>query len=307
MSTSPRIAVAPNGVRSFVVTAVQAGGGEVVPPDQAEGVVWTETTRPAALSELLEAHPNVGWVQLPFAGIEPYLDLIRSRTDLTWTCAKGVYAEPVAEHALTLALAGRRALDHYARAHTWTPPRGLNLLRAKVTIVGGGGIGQAFLRLIAPFRCEVTVVRSTPQEMDGVSRVLGNDDIDMAMTGAELVVLALPLLPSTEGLIDKRRLALLADGAGLVNVARGQHVVTDDLIPSLDDGPLGSVGLDVTDPEPLPDGHPLWARPDVIITPHIANTPEMAVPLLSARVRENVHRYAVGEPLLGLVDPAKGY
>jgi phosphoglycerate dehydrogenase-like enzyme len=143
--------------------------------------------------------------------------------------------------------------------------------------------------------------------MDGAALVLASDQLDEALTGADAVVLALPLVPETVGLIDRRRLDLLAPGAVLVNVARGAHVVTDDLIPALDAGPLASVGLDVTDPEPLPDGHPLWDRPDVIVTPHTANTLEMALPLLSARVTENVRRYAAGEPLLGPVDPRLGY
>jgi phosphoglycerate dehydrogenase-like enzyme len=150
-------------------------------------------------------------------------------------------------------------------------------------------------------------VRTTPRPMAGAARVVGSDQLDQALTGADVVVVALALTAETTGLIDRRRLDLLAPGATLVNVARGQHVVTDDLIPALDEGPLAGVGLDVTDPEPLPDGHPLWDRPDVIITPHTANTPEMAVPLLSALVTDNVRRYAAGEPLTGLVDPAKGY
>jgi phosphoglycerate dehydrogenase-like enzyme len=114
-------------------------------------------------------------------------------------------------------------------------------------------------------------------------------------------------LPETEGLIDRRRLDLVAEGACLVNVARGPHLVTDDLVAALRDGPLGSAGLDVTEPEPLPDGHPLWELPNAIVTPHTANTPEMAVPLLAARVTENVRRWAAGEPLVGPVDPAAGY
>jgi phosphoglycerate dehydrogenase-like enzyme len=303
----PQIAVEPRGVRPFLAEAVEAGGAEVVPPEQAEGLVWAETDDPDGLGELLDRHPRLRWVQLPWAGIESYVDVVRAHPDRTWSCGKGVYAEPVAEHALGLALAGRRNLDGYARARTWTPPAGRNLLHARVTIVGGGGIGESLLRLLGPFGCEVTVVRSTPRPMAGAARVVGDDQIDHALTGADLVVLALPLLPGTVGVMDKRRMSLLAEGSCLVNVARGQHVVTDDLVPALDDGPLGSAGLDVTDPEPLPDGHPLWDRPDVIITPHTANTPEMAVPLLGGRVAENVRRFAAGEALLGPVDPAKGY
>ena len=115
------------------------------------------------------------------------------------------------------------------------------------------------------------------------------------------------LTAETHGLIDARRLALLAPGACLVNVARGPHVVTDDLVAALRDGRLGHAGLDVTDPEPLPAGHPLWDLPKVIVTPHTANTEEMAEPLLAARITENVRRWTAGEPLIGLVDPAAGY
>ncbi|MFP4513514.1 MAG: NAD(P)-dependent oxidoreductase, partial [Acidimicrobiales bacterium] len=99
----------------------------------------------------------------------------------------------------------------------------------------------------------------------------------------------------------------MADHAWLVNVARGRHVVTDDLVAALRDGAIGGAGLDVTDPEPLPPEHPLWSLPNVLITPHVGNTPEMGVPLLAARVTENVRRFAAGEDLLGIVDVDLGY
>lgn len=301
--------MAPAGARAFLQDAVVAGGGELVEPEQAEALVWGDADDPGGLSKLLDERPGIRWVQLPWAGIEPYVDVVRAHAERTWSCAKGIYAEPVAEHALALALAGRRSLGAFARAGTWTRGRAEYLLGRRVTIVGGGGIAESLLRLLGPFGCDVTVVRSTPRPMEGATRVVGSSDaeLDEALTGADVVVLALSLTAETTGLIDRRRLDLLAPGAALVNVARGQHVVTDDLIPALDEGPLASVGLDVTDPEPLPAGHPLWDRPDVIITPHTANTPEMAFPLLSALVTDNVRRYAAGEPLAGPVDPAKGY
>jgi phosphoglycerate dehydrogenase-like enzyme len=303
----PRIAVLPRGTRNFVAPAVEAGGAEVVDPPDAGALVWTSTTDADGLTQVLDEFPQLAWVQLPFAGIEPYVGVVRAHADRIWTCGKGVYAEPVAEHALGLALAGMRHLDRYARRHSWSPAKGRNLLGARVTIVGGGGIGQAFLRLVAPFGCDVTVVRRTPDPTGEAARVVSPDTLDDALAGAELVVLALPLLPETTGLIDRRRLGLLAEGACLVNVARGRHVVTDDLVDALRNGPLGSAGLDVTDPEPLPDGHPLWTLPNAIVTPHTANTPEMAIPLLSARVTANVAHWGRGEPLVGLVDPEAGY
>jgi len=304
---TPAIAVLPAGRGGALVAAVASGGGQVVGPAAADALVWTDHRDPAGLSAVLDEHTHLRWVQLPWAGIEPYADVVRAHADRTWTCAKGVYADPVAEHALALALAGLRGLDRFARAGTWTEGRGRNLIGAPVTIVGGGGIARSLLRLLAPFRCDVTVVRRSPGPVEGAGRVVAADRLDEALRGAVLVVLALPLVSETEGLIDRRRLALLAPGACLVNVARGRHVVTDDVVAALRDGTLGSAGLDVTDPEPLPDGHPLWDLPNAIVTPHTANTEEMAEPLLAARVADNVRRWASGEPLLGPVDPAAGY
>ena len=302
-----RIAVLPGGVRTFLADAVVAGGGVLSDPGNAVALVWTETAEAGELGGVLDDHAGLRWVQLPWAGVEPYVDVIRAHADRTWTCGKGVYAEPVAEHALALALAGLRGLDHYARATSWTGQRGRNLLGARVTIVGGGGIAESLLRLLGPFRCDVTVVRRRPRPMAGASSVVGDDRLDEALTGADVAVLALPLLPGTAGLIDRRRLELLAADACLVNVARGQHVVTADLVDALRDGTLGSAGLDVTDPEPLPDGHPQWTLPTAIVTPHTANTYEMALPLLGARITDNVRRWIAGEPLVGSVDPIAGY
>jgi phosphoglycerate dehydrogenase-like enzyme len=306
-STAPRIAVAPEGRRSYVVAAVEAGGAEVVDPGRAGALVWTDHADPGGLAALLAAHPQLRWVQLPWAGIEPYVEVIRGHADRTWTCGKGVYAAPVAEHALALALAGLRGIDRYARQRGWSAPRGRNLFGARVAVLGGGGIAEVLLGLLEPFGCDVTVVRRSPGPMAGATRVVGPADLDGALGGAEVVVLALALVPETVGVIDRRRLDLVAEGACLVNVARGPHVVTDDLVAALRQGPLGSAGLDVTDPEPLPDGHPLWDLPNAIVTPHTGNTPEMAVPLLAARVTDNVRRWAAGRPLLGPVDAIAGY
>ena len=304
---SPALAVLPVGGYDFAADAVVAGGGRVVEPEQASALVWTAVSDSDGLGRTLDDHPQLRWVQLPFAGVEPYADLIRAHADRTWTCAKGAYADPVAEHALALALAGLRQIDRYARKQRWSRAGGRNLYGAKVTILGGGGIAASLLRLLAPFGCEVTVVRRTPGAMPGVARVLAPDATDEALTGADVVVLALALVPATVGVIDARRLTLMPEGAVLVNVARGRHVVTDDVVEALRSGHLGSAGLDVTDPEPLPDGHVLWTLPNAIVTPHTANTVQMLLPLLTARIRENVGRWAAGEPLVGLVDPVAGY
>jgi phosphoglycerate dehydrogenase-like enzyme len=288
-----------------MVEAVHAGGGYVVPLAEAEGIVWGDARNPDALAAALEQAPQARWVQLPFAGIENFTHLLDD--ERTWACGKGVYAEPVAELALTLGLAGLRGLGIYGRAQVWEPPRGGNLLGARVTILGGGGITTSLARLLQPFDCHITVVRRRAEDLAGVDDVLDADRYADALPGADLVVLALALTPETEGLIAADELGLMEPHAWLVNVARGRHVVTDDLVAALRDGVIGGAGLDVTDPEPLPQGHPLWSLPNCIITPHVGNTPEMAVPLLAARITTNVRHYAEDEELEGLVDLEAGY
>jgi phosphoglycerate dehydrogenase-like enzyme len=302
------MAVGPDGVDAWLADAVRAGGAEVVDVAEADALLWAAPDDPGGLADLLATHGDrLGWVQLPWAGVEPYLGVMDA--DRTWTCGKGVYAEPVAELALTLALAGRRGLGKYARARWWRQhgPIGTNLGGASVTVLGGGGITQALLRLLGPFDCDVTVVRREPAPLAGATRVVGPDGTDAALEGADLVVLALALTPETRGLIDARRLGLLGPTTWLVNVARGAHVVTDDLVDALVRGTIGGAGLDVTDPEPLPEDHLLWDLPNCIITPHVGNTPEMARPLLAERISTNVRRWLDGRPLIGGVDVARGY
>jgi phosphoglycerate dehydrogenase-like enzyme len=288
-----------------MVDAVHAGGAEVVDVARATGLVWGHPRDVDGLAEVLAEAPQIEWVQLPWAGVEQFVHLVGR--DRRWTCGKGVYAEPVAELALSLALAGLRGVGHYARATSWSGPRGRNLHGARVTIVGGGGITTSLVRMLRPFQCHVTVVRNRVQAMDGVDDVLEADRFADALPGADVVVLALALTPETEGLIGAGELAMMEPHTWLVNVARGRHIVTDDLVAALAEERLGGAGLDVTDPEPLPAEHALWREPRCIITPHVGNTPEMAMPLLSERITTNVRRYAAGEPLIGGIDPDAGY
>ena len=304
-SGHPRIALAPGEAPDWVHDAVQAGGGEIVPLADAEAMVWTAPRDPEGLAALLPEAEHIEWIQLPFAGVEQYIHLIDA--DRRWTCGKGVYAEPVAEMALTLALAGMRGVASFARATSWSRPQGRNLQGANVTILGGGGITEVLLRLLRPFDCRTTVVRNRAIDMDGADEVLEADRYVDALHGADLVVLALALTPDTEGMIGRTELQMMDNDAWLVNVARGQHVVTDDLVWALQHDEIGGAGLDVTDPEPLPEGHPLWTMPNCIITPHVGNTPDMAIPLLAERIATNVRRYAAGEPLIGPVDVELGY
>jgi phosphoglycerate dehydrogenase-like enzyme len=301
---APQVHVAPRD-DGWLGDAVRAGGGELVAPGDASVLVWAAPADPAGLADTLRANPSIEWVQLPWAGVEPYRDVLDANR--RWTCGKGVYAEPVAELALTLLLGGLRGVAHYARVDRWTGERGTSLFDGSVTLVGGGGIAEALLRLLAPWRARVTVVRRHAAPMPGAAAVVGPDDLLAALREADGVVLALPLLPDTVGIIGTRELSAMRSHAWLVNVARGGHVDPDALVDALRENAIGGAGLDVTDPEPLPPGHPLWSLPNCIITPHVGNTSVMAKPLLAARITENVRRYAAGETLLGPVDPALGY
>jgi phosphoglycerate dehydrogenase-like enzyme len=303
--TGPRIAIAP-AAEEWAAAAIRSGGGQVVPLDQGPvGLVWTDTGMVEALRGVLAAHPEIAWVQLPLAGVERAAGVIdRERR---WTSAKGAYAEPVAEHALALTLAGLRQLTVRARARSWGEPAGVSLFDQPVTIVGAGGIATALLRLLAPFRAPVTVVRRQAGPVAGAARTVGTARLPEALAGARVVVLALALTPSTRGLIGRAELAAMERYAWLVNVARGGLVDTAALVDALQAGQIGGAALDVTDPEPLPPGHPLWDLPNCLITPHTADTLEIIHPLLARRIAENVRRLAAGQELLGRVDPDLGY
>jgi phosphoglycerate dehydrogenase-like enzyme len=224
-----------------------------------------------------------------------------------WTSAKGAYAEPVAEHALALLLAGFRHLPERARAHSWGKPAAQTLFDQSLTIVGGGGIAVALLRLLQPFRARVTVVRQRAEPVAGADRTVGLPHLQEALAGAQAVVLALALTPRSRGLIGRKELEVIGQQAWLVNVARGALVDTGALVEALRSGQIGGAALDVTDPEPLPAGHPLWDLPNCLITPHTADTEQMTQPLLAGRIAENVQRLITGQDLVGRVDPDLGY
>jgi phosphoglycerate dehydrogenase-like enzyme len=283
--------------------AVRRGGGQVVALEDATGLVWADPQAPQDLPAA--AHDGIDWVQLPYAGIEPFISLLDR--DRVWTCGKGVYARPVAEHILTLALAAFHNIGPYARAQAWSGPVGRGLHGARVLIFGGGGITEELLPLLAPFNCHTVVLRRTPTAMDGATSVRTLADLAAELPLADVVVLALAVTPETIGVIDSEALAAMQDDAWLINLARGVHIDTDALVTALQEGTIGGACLDVTDPEPLPEGHPLWALDNCLITPHVGNTPEMGLDLLADRVEENVARYARGDELLGPVDLDLGY
>lgn len=303
----PRVAVGPRSV-AFAEAAVTAGGGQLVGlRDQPDALVWVSSRHIPELSRVVAETPTLRWVQLPLAGVERHFAGGVFDTDRVWTCAKGSYAQPVAEHAMALALAGLRRLHERVVAQSWGEPAGTTLYGADVTILGGGGIAQELLRLMGPYGVHATVVRRSPEPLNAPARTVGPDALIEAVRSATVVFVALALTEETRSIIDGDVLSAIGSGGWLVNVARGAHVDTAALIAALRDGTIAGAALDVTDPEPLPDGHPLWSAPNCIITPHTADTQEMVEPLLAARIATNVARFAAGETLEGLVDPEKGY
>lgn len=304
------IAVLPDG-DGIVEAAVREAGGSVGPLDAStRGIVWTAASGTGRLGAVLDAHPDVGWVQLPWAGVDAFAPLLeRHRGDgRVWTSAKGAYAQPVAEHALMLALALLRELPRRVRATGWeADERGRSLYGAEVVIIGAGGIAVELLRLLEPFGVRATVVRRRAEPVAGAHRTVPSEGLLKALQQAEVVFVAAALTGASRGLMGAEQFDRMPRGAVLVNVARGGLVDTDALVGALRSGRLGGAGLDVTDPEPLPEGHPLWSEPGCIITPHVADTEAMTVPLFAERVRRNVAAFLGGGDFEGRVDLDAGY
>jgi phosphoglycerate dehydrogenase-like enzyme len=292
----PVVHVAPESDRA-IEEAITAAGGQIGPLDEAGALVWLDSN-PDSLPRALP--DGVRWVQLPSAGVESWLRRVDG--ERLWTSAAGAYGLPVAEHALALMLAGARRLADCARADTWTAPPARPLDGATVAIVGAGGIGRALMGLLEPLDVEVLAV--TRRGRDGTLPV---DRLGEVLPAAHHVVIAAPATPGTRHIIGAAELEAMRDDAWLVNVARGALVDTDALVAALAAGSIAGAALDVTDPEPLPDGHPLWSEPRALITPHIANPAVTLRRYLAQHVQENVTRFANGEPLLSAIDPEAGY
>jgi phosphoglycerate dehydrogenase-like enzyme len=283
---------------------VVEGGGVPSSIERAAGIVWYGDAD--GLAKALVDAPQVRWVQLRSAGIEHYRKLMRDGR--TWTCAKGVYGEIVAEHALALILASYRELPQLARRRSWSESIGSSLYDGRVTIVGAGGISAALLALMKPFRVSATVVRRRPLPVkDAAVRVLPHDRLSEALERADVVVLACSLVEDTVGLFGMREFQAMANDALLVNVGRGRLVRTNELVDALRSGQIAAAALDVTDPEPLPSGHPLWDLDNVLITPHSGNPDERSRVPLVRLIAENVRRFAARSPLLAVVDVELGY
>lgn len=304
------IAVLPEPEAAFA-EAIGAAGGEVAPLDErTRGLVWLSSRHPEQLRAVLDAHPGIGWVQLPWAGVDAFRELLAADagSGRVWTSAKGAYAQPVAEHALMLLLASLRLLPRRLAAHTWEGREdGRSLFGLHVVIVGAGGIALELMRLLEPFRVRITIVRRSAEAVPGAHRTVTSERLGEVLPEADAVVVAAALTGGTSKLFGAAEFAALPRDAVFVNIARGGLVDTDALVAALESGEIAGSGVDVTDPEPLPDGHPLWTAPNSIVTPHVADTEDMVRPLLAARVSANTRAFLGDGGFVGVVDPAAGY
>jgi phosphoglycerate dehydrogenase-like enzyme len=266
--------------------------------------------------DLLAVSDRIHWVQSLSAGVEQCVALppIKQRRILL-TNMQRIRSAPIAEHALAMMLALSRRLDGFmreqARGH-WNKAvadSGLRELGGKTAlIVGLGGIGTEIAKRAHALGMKVTATRHADRNgPDYVSYVGLPDEMLKLAKEADVIFNAAPLTPATTNLFNAEFFATLKPTALFINVARGRSVVTADLIEALRSGRLAGAGLDVTDPEPLPDGHPLWSAPHVIITPHIASDSDLPDDKVWAVVTENLRRYVAGEKMLSVVDPDRGY
>lgn len=260
------------------------------------------------------AAPLLRWVQLQSAGCENYTlpgnafphDRVRLTT------SSGVFDLPIAEHVLGMMLGHVRGLFHYARTQTggrWVRNHDVSrdFSGSTVGIVGLGSIGGAVAVRAKALGARVLGIRRTPSPDDPVDVCYTPDRLHEMLRQCDFVALCLPATMDTRHVIDAAALAALPDHAFIVNIGRGSAIDTDALVEALHAGSIGGAGLDVTDPEPLPDGHPLWDMDNVLITPHTSGGSPGDDARIHTLFLENLRRYRDKEPLLNLVDPVRGY
>ncbi|HEX7746800.1 MAG TPA: 2-hydroxyacid dehydrogenase [Micromonosporaceae bacterium] len=250
---------------------------------------------------LAAAMPELRVVQLLSAGADTWVG--RLPEPVTLCDARGVHDSSTAEWVVAAMLSYLREFPGFARAQArreWAyadfAPTD-ELAGKRVLIVGAGSIGAALHARLAPFEVAVTQVARTARPAEGVHGVA---ELPGLLPVADVVVLIVPLTGQTRGLVDAAFLAAMPDGALLVNAARGPVVDTDALVAEVSTGRIGAA-LDVTDPEPLPVDHPLWERPNVLLTPHVAGSVRGLLPRAYQLAGQQVRRFAAGEPLINQV------
>ena len=266
---------------------------------------------------LLQAGQRIRWVQVLNAGVEDCVSVpaIRAR-DILLTNMQRVAGPVMAEHVLAMMFAFARGLDFYIPErleHRWTrqlpdTSRMVTLEGKTVLVVGLGGIGSEVAKRAHALGLQVDAVRASGRTGPEYVREVGLPaDLLRMAARADYVVNTAPLTPATRGLFDRKFFASMKRGAYFFNVGRGGSVDHDALVAALRDGQVAGAGLDVTDPEPLPPGSPLWTLPNVILTPHVSTRSDLGEAARFEIVRENLRRYVAGDKMLSVVDVGRGY
>ena len=282
-----------DGARVEVITP----DGRPLPSSATEVEFYVPPFFPDQEAVAAMAHmPRLKVVQTLTAGFDRVRPLVPAGAVLC--TARGVHDASTAEWVVGAAIAALRQFPYFAveqAASRWSY-RFTDCLAGKTVLIAGyGSIGRAVERRLAGF--DVRVLRVARSARDGVSPA---SDLPSLLPGADVVILLMPVTPATVGMVDASFLGAMKDGALLINAARGVLVVTEDLVAEVSSGRLFAA-MDVTDPEPLPSGHPLWFSPNVLITPHVgASTPYSG--LMAVRfVREQAERYLAGQPLANVI------
>lgn len=253
----------------------------------------------AADYELVSRMPRLEVIQTVTAGVDHVRPFVPE--GVTLCNGKGIHDASTAELAVALVLASLRGIPGFVRAQDreeWAPIRAASLADRTVLIVGYGSVGAAVERRLHGFEVDVRRVARTPR--DGVH---GMGDLPDLLPAADVVILIVPITDETRGMVDADFLARMKRGALLVNVARGPVVDTEALVAALRAGQV-SAALDVTDPEPLPAGHPLWSAPNLLVSPHVGGASSAMWPRAMRLMREQLRRYAAGEPLANVMSGA---
>lgn len=273
--------------------------GQGVPQgDAVHAQIWVPRAGGADVpgEAFFQALPDLQLVQLLSAGAEKFVGRLPERVLL---CnARGAHTPSTAEWAVAAMLASLRGIPYFVReqeAGRWSFATHSSLVGARVLVVGAGDIGRTIGRMVAGFDVELTYVARTARE-----GVRSTDELPELLPHADVVVVIVPVTPETTGMVDAAFLAAMRDGALLVNAARGVVVDTDALLAELTSGRLRAA-LDVTDPEPLPAGHPLWAAPGLLLTPHVGGAVPETNDRATAAVIEQLGRILAGEELLNVV------
>jgi len=299
-----------------------APGVEIVPVEsdaQAAGAVAdAEVLVGSCSEEILAQGPRLRWIQVYSAGVDRcmgHADLLQG--DRILTNGQKIGSPALAEHAIALMMALVRALDVYHANQldgSWQRDVGMErqdfmeLEGRTVLIVGLGGIGTQTAKRAHGLGMRVIATRGSRREGPDYVEYVGLADETLELAGqADVVINTAPLTDETRGLFDSEFFRAMKPTAYFVSVGRGASTVTDDLVAALNNGEIAGAGLDVTDPEPLPAGHPLWTTPRVLISPHTAGRSDKGRDRLFLLVAENLRRYVAGEPLLSVVDLERGY